>query len=52
MSGWKTWAAAAIVAGGAILEFLGYGELAKLLYGAGGAIGLVGLGHKIEKSGG
>jgi hypothetical protein len=39
-----------IVAGGAALEFLGYPEFAKVLYGIGGALGLVGLGHKMEKA--
>lgn len=52
MGGWKTWTAAAIIAVGAVLEFYGLGELSKLLYGVGSTFGLVGLGHKIEKSAG
>lgn len=50
MKGWKTWLAAGVVAAGAVLEFLGYPEIAKALLALGGAIGLWGIGHKIEKS--
>jgi len=51
MRGYKTWIAAAIVAAGAVLTFLGYEDLSKAIMGLGGALGLIGLGHKIEKSG-
>ena len=50
MSGWKTWAAAIIIGSGAALNYLGYKEIADLLFGVGTATGLVGIGHKIEKN--
>lgn len=49
MHGWKTYTAAFIVAGGAAATALGHPEIARVLYAIGGALGLVGLGHKIEK---
>lgn len=51
MSGWKTWAGAAIVVVAAGLEATGNPEYAKILTLIGGALGLVGIGHKIEKQG-
>ena len=50
MKGWKTWAGAAIIGVGAGLEVLGYGEVAKAAMAFGGALGIIGVGHKIEKS--
>jgi|Deesub1362A_J573_1020465.scaffolds.fasta_scaffold42083_2 hypothetical protein len=50
MKGWKTWAGAALVAASAILGFMGKPDAAKALMALGAAFGLVGLGHKIEKS--
>lgn len=50
MHGWKTWAGAGFIAAGAVLEYFGYSDLAKGILMVGGALGLVGLGHKIEKS--
>lgn len=50
MGGWKTWTGAFFVALGAVLTFLGYEELSKAIMGLGAAIGVVGLGHKIEKN--
>ena len=49
MKGWKTWTAAGIVALSAILKFMGYEEVAGAILALGGSLGLVGLGHKIEK---
>lgn len=49
MGGWKTWMAAFIIGGGAIVTAFGHPEIAKVLYAIGGALGLVGIGHKIEK---
>lgn len=49
MKGWKTWASAAMVAVAAVLEYLGHSDVAQLLLVSGGAFGLVGLGHKMEK---
>lgn len=51
MGGWKTWAAALIIGGGAVATAFGHLEIAKILYAIGGALGIVGIGHKIEKSG-
>jgi len=50
MKGWKTWAAAGLVGASAILSYLNMPELASALMAAGAAFGLVGIGHKIEKS--
>lgn len=50
MGGWKTWAGAALVAAGAVAEYFGYPEVAKAVMAIGAALGLVGLGHKIEKA--
>lgn len=51
MGGWKTWISAALVAGSSVLHYIGQTELANLVLGIGGSFGLVGIGHKIEKSG-
>jgi len=53
MKGWKTWLAAAIIGGVAAGKFLGVDPniLDAVLYMA-AALGLVGLGHKLEKNGG
>lgn len=56
MKGWKTWLGAGLVAIGGVLEgmpemFPGQEAVAKALLAIGAAIGAVGLGHKIEKSG-
>lgn len=51
MSGWKTWASVVIIGLAAALEALGgeYAEYSKVLLMVGGAFGLVGVGHKLEK---
>lgn len=49
MRGWKTWLGAALVAGSAALEYLGHREISGYLLALGGAVGLVGIGHKVEK---
>lgn len=50
MKGWKTWAGVAIIGLSAGLEAAGYSEYAKILAMVGGALGLVGVGHKVEKN--
>ena len=50
MSGWKTWAAAAVLGGAAAATALGYEAVAEVLMLVGGALGLVGVAHKVEKS--
>lgn len=49
MKGWKTWTGAALVAAGAVARFLDHQEIAELILGLGAALGLIGLGHKLEK---
>lgn len=49
MKGWKTWAGAALVAVSAVLGYVGESDLAQALLTVGAALGLVGVGHKIEK---
>jgi len=50
MSGWKTWVAAGLAAVSAGLKAAGYEEYATIAMTLAGALGLVGLGHKIEKA--
>ena len=50
MSGWKTWAAAIILGGSAAAKALGYEAVSEVLLLIGGALGLVGVAHKIEKN--
>ena len=50
MKGWKTWTGAALVGIAAVLEFLGKPGLSSGLMMMGASLGLVGIGHKIEKS--
>jgi hypothetical protein len=49
MGGWKVWAGAGVIAVSAILRYFGQNEIADLVITVGMAIGLVGVGHKIEK---
>lgn len=51
MKGWKTYVAAGLVIGAELARQLGYGEVAAALLAVGGAAGLIGIGHKIEKAG-
>ena len=50
MKGWKTWAGAGFMAAGAVLPYLGYPELGAAVMKVGGALGVVGVAHKIEKA--
>jgi len=50
MSGWKTWCAAGLVALSAVLGFFGYDELGRIVLEFAAAVGLIGVGHKIEKA--
>ncbi len=49
MKGWKTWLGVAVVAIGAGLNQAGMVELAQTVMAVGAAIGVVGIGHKLEK---
>lgn len=51
MKGWKTWTGALIIGVSAVVKHFGYLEVADLLLGVGTALGLIGVGHKIEKRG-
>lgn len=51
MKGWKTWVAAGVAIVAAGLEAQGYGTAAKVLLMVAGALGMVGVAHKIEKAG-
>jgi hypothetical protein len=51
LKGWKTWTAAGIAMGTALLDQLGYGALKEPLYAIAVTLGMVGVAHKIEKSG-
>ena len=51
MRGWKTWLGSFMVGGSAVLSFLGLPDVAGELLTLGGAFGLIGIGHKIEKGG-
>ena len=50
MKGWKTYAGCAIVAGGAVLRYLGYVEIADMVMAVGASLGLIGVAHKVEKA--
>ncbi len=50
MTGWKTWGGAAVLAIAAGLEVRGYEQFAAALMTVGAALGMVGIGHKIEKA--
>ncbi len=50
MTGWKTWAGAIVIGIGAARDAAGLGQWSQVAMMAGGALGLVGIGHKIEKS--
>ena len=51
MKGWKTITGALIIGAGAALKFLGYDGIAETVMAVGGALGLVGVGHKLDKNG-
>ena len=50
MRGWKTITGAIIVAVGAVLNFTGYAGLADVVMGFGASLGIIGIGHKVDKS--
>lgn len=50
MKGWKTWLGSAITLGSGILSYLGYPDIGKPLMALGVGLGLVGIGHKVEKN--
>lgn len=45
----KTFMGAIIVAAGAVLSYLGYADVAKLVMTLGGGLGTVGVAHKVQK---
>lgn len=51
MRGWKTWTGAATIGLSAALKAVGgeYAQYAEILVMVGGALGVVGIGHKVEK---
>ena len=51
LNGYKTYLGAAIMGLGAALAYLGQPDIGRALEGLGVALGIVGIGHKIEKSG-
>lgn len=53
MKGWKTWGGAAVIGIAACLEAMGgeYAVYSKAIMMVGTALGLVGIGHKVEKGG-
>lgn len=50
MKGWKTWAGAILIGGSAVATFLGYREIGDLMVAIGTSVGIIGIGHKIEKA--
>lgn len=50
MQGWKTWSGAILIAGSVVLKALGKPHYADMVEQTGIALGLVGVGHKIEKA--
>ena len=47
--GWKTILGAAVVAAGAVANYLGYAQVGELIMGLGAALGLVGLRSAVGK---
>jgi hypothetical protein len=50
MGGWKTWTGTILIGLSAAMRATGYEEYASIVEAIGGMLGLVGIGHKIEKS--
>lgn len=50
MKGWKTWIGSVLMAGSAVAPVVGHPEIGVALVKLAAAFGLVGIGHKIEKS--
>lgn len=50
ITGWKTIAGALIIGGSAALNYYGYGKEAELVLTVGAALGLIGIGHKLDKA--
>lgn len=51
MKGWKTWAGAILVIGSGALGQFGMADVGHAVFNLGVALGLIGVGHKIEKNG-
>lgn len=49
LDGYKTYIGAAMVAASAVLDFLGYADLAEQVLRLGEALGILGIGHKMVK---
>lgn len=49
MTGWKTIAGALIIAGSAALNYYGYPKEAELMLTIGAGLGLIGIGHKLDR---
>jgi len=49
MKGWKTYLGAILIGAGFTLDALGMSPLGEILKGIGATVGVIGLGHKIEK---
>lgn len=52
MKGWKTWAGALLVGASGVMKYMGHDALAEAILMVGAAVGLIGIGHKLEKTGG
>jgi menaquinone-dependent protoporphyrinogen IX oxidase len=52
MGGWKTWAAAILIGACSAARFLGWidDKMVELIMSLAAALGLIGIGHKIEKA--
>ena len=51
LNGYKTYIGAAIIGISAALDILGYGQYSQAVMLIGSALGLVGIGHKLDKAG-
>ena len=52
IKGWKTIGGAVVIGAAAALDVLGYGQYTQAIMMLGSALGMVGIGHKIEKAAG
>lgn len=50
ITGWKTLTGAGLVAAGAVLRYLDLPDAADAVTTIGAALGIIGIGHKVEKA--
>ena len=49
MGGWKTWASVGLITAATLFRYWGLADLAEAFLGVGTAMGLWGVGHKLDR---